>query len=82
MCCNFEPVRFRWNDDPEARRKIGLITVVPEVVTTPENPEEHFGMNYAELVPVLISAIQEQQTQIQELRDFVYGLTSLSERSP
>jgi len=39
------PVRYRWKDDPEARRKIGLIaqeviTVVPEAVTAPENPEE------------------------------------------
>ena len=79
------PVTFYWNNLREQGRKVGLIAqevkeVVSEVVydkcinideegNKTVIPAESLGMNYAELVPVLIKAIQEQQTQINELRD-------------
>jgi hypothetical protein len=58
----------------EDGRHIGLIAqdvreIVPEVVheiTTPEG-EATLVLNYTELIPVLINAIQEQQAQIEAL---------------
>jgi hypothetical protein len=35
----------------------------------------YLGVNYMELLPVLIKAVQEQQLQIAELQDQVAGLT-------
>ncbi|MEM6265421.1 MAG: tail fiber domain-containing protein [Bacteroidota bacterium] len=66
------PVRYQWKDNPGSKAKIGLIAqeveeVVPEVVHTPENADAYLGMNYAEMVPVLIQAIQDQQAQIEAL---------------
>lgn len=63
----FRPVSYSWKDNADSK-KIGLIAqevqaLVPEVV----NVGEYLGMNYAELVPVLIKAIQEQQKLIDEL---------------
>ena len=57
-------IRDRDNDDQE--QSLGLIAqeilkVIPEVVHVPEEAEELMGVNYAELVPVLIKAIQEQE---------------------
>ncbi|MEL6852536.1 MAG: tail fiber domain-containing protein, partial [Bacteroidota bacterium] len=67
-----QAVQYRWKDQPESPEKIGFIAqdlqqVVPEVVHTPENVEDHLGVNYAELVPVLVKAIQEQQARIEAL---------------
>ena len=61
-----QPVSFRWKSDPDGPRKIGLIAqevqaVLPEVVHQAEDPEAPLGVNYAELAPLLIQAIQEQQ---------------------
>lgn len=66
------PVEYKWKGDPSGINKIGLIaqevrTVVPEVVVGDEQ-KETLGMNYAELVPVLIKAMQEQQQQIEILK--------------
>jgi hypothetical protein len=66
------PVSYFWKDPSVYDgRKIGLIAqevrkVVPEVVYGEES--ETLGVNYAELVPVLIQAIQEQQVQIEALQ--------------
>jgi len=67
------PVSYNWKDKPNSNHKIGLIAqetreVVPEVVRGDES-KETLGINYAELVPVLINAIKEQQEQIDELKD-------------
>jgi hypothetical protein len=66
-----EPVSYNWKENP-AMQKIGLIAqdvkkLVPEVVTGDEN-KEMLGMNYSELVPVLINAIKEQQKQIEDMK--------------
>lgn len=64
------PVRFRWRDAAlGSEPKIGLIAqevqqVLPEVVHQPQ-PEDPLGLNYAEMVPVLIQAVQDQQAQIE-----------------
>ena len=67
------PVSYNWKDKPNTNNKIGLIAqdtrkIVPEVVSGDES-KENLGMNYAELVPVLINAIKEQQQQINELKE-------------
>jgi hypothetical protein len=57
--------------DNESFPEIGLIaqdvfTIIPEAVSKPENDnEELWGLNYTKLIPVLINAIQEQQSQIE-----------------
>lgn len=65
------PVSYHWKSTPDAEPKIGLIaqelaSVIPEVVygsaDSPEN--EPMGVNYGELAPVLIKAMQEQQAII------------------
>lgn len=65
------PVAYSWNHDP-ASAKIGLIAqdvqkVVPEVVSGNAG-QEMLGMNYAELVPLLINAIKDLKKEVEELR--------------
>lgn len=62
------PVSYNWISGSSGENKIGLIAqevkqLIPEVVTGDEQ-QEVLGMNYAELVPVLINAVKEQQGQI------------------
>jgi len=66
-----QPVSYDWKDN-SGQHKIGLIAqevkkIVPQVVSGDEQ-KENLGMNYAELVPVLINAIKEQQQQIDALK--------------
>jgi len=66
------PVSYNWKYDP-AQHKIGLIAqevqeLIPEVIHVGDDEEALLGLNYAELVPVLIKAVQEQQEQIEELK--------------
>jgi hypothetical protein len=73
-----QPVSYNWKEKPDTDNKIGLIAqdinkLVPEVVTGDET-KESLGMNYAELVPVLINAIKDQQKQIDELKDIIKKL--------
>ena len=73
-----QPVRYNWIDQPNGADKIGLIAqdvrkVVPEVVVGDET-KENLGMNYAELVPVLINAIKEQQKEINSIEHRINNL--------
>ena len=62
-------------DGPEDKKKIGVIAqdlvgVLDEVIDPtfrPDDDTEYMGVRYTELVPVLIKAIQEQQTLIEAL---------------
>lgn len=70
------PVSYRWTSSPDQGSKLGLIaqeveSVVPEVVEHGNDPESFLGMNYVELVPVLIKAIQDQQSLILEQRSAI-----------
>ncbi len=47
-----------------------------EVVDKGNDPDHTLGINYSELVPVLIKAIQDQQKEIEELRSTVTELKS------
>ena len=73
------PVSFNWKSSPDSNNKVGLIAqevreIVPEVVTGNEI-KETLGLNYAELVPVLINAVKEQQKEIEDLKKMVEKLT-------
>ncbi|MCI4671379.1 MAG: tail fiber domain-containing protein [Bacteroidia bacterium] len=65
------PVSFEWISGVQGEKKIGLIAqdlqkVVPEVVKSHQDPEVPLGVNYAELVPILIKGMQEQQEMIEK----------------
>lgn len=79
------PVRYTWRTGEDKSQKVGLIaqevaTIVPEVVTGLKSDgtvgEGRLGMNYAELVPVLINAIKEQQQIIDQLNQNMSALSS------
>ncbi len=57
---------------PSARKKLVVEETVPGTrpfkVVVGDEAKEKLGMNYAELVPVLINAIKEQQQQINDLK--------------
>jgi hypothetical protein len=66
------PVQYNWKDKPGGAVKIGLIaqkvrTLVPEVVSGDESIG-HLGMNYSELIPVLIKTLKQQQHQLDLLK--------------
>jgi Chaperone of endosialidase len=63
-----QPVSYNWKDKPVAAGKIGLIAqevkkIIPEVVAGNEQ-KEMLGINYPELIPVLIATIKEQQQKL------------------
>lgn len=78
------PVSFDWIKNPSKGIQLGLIAqevqaVIPELVkdkTTVKDEKRNvrtvdaarLSMNYVELIPVLIKAIQEQQEQIDQLK--------------
>jgi hypothetical protein len=71
-----EPVSYTWKDGTDTNRKLGLIAqdveeVIAEVVDKGDDPAQTLGINYSELVPVLIKGMQEQQKQIDELKAMV-----------
>lgn len=72
-------VQYNWKDNPEGELKLGLLAqevreITPEVVSGEKEGE--LGMNYAELVPVLIKAIQELEGQVSTLSQQVETLSS------
>ncbi len=67
-----KPVSYNLKDNPNNNHQLGLIAqevkkIIPEVVNGDEL-KGRLGMNYIELVPVLINAIKEQQKQIDVLK--------------
>lgn len=73
-----QPVSYNWKKTPNTDKQLGLIAqdvrkLVPEVVVGDE-AKENLGMKYAELIPVLINAIKEQQKEIDDLKKAVQKL--------
>ena len=65
-------------DDDTKKRQVGVIAqeiqeVLPEVVTYAEDVDE-YGVSYGNITGLLIEAIKEQQTQIEELKELVKTL--------
>jgi hypothetical protein len=65
------PVRWTWKDPTERQLALGLIAqdveaVLPELILRDADPEKPVSLNYLGLVPVVINAIQEQQTALEQ----------------
>ena len=67
--------RFTWKADAENKPQVGLIAqdvlaVLPEAVVLPAEPTEkepqqgYLGVNYTEVVPLLVAAIQELKAEL------------------
>ncbi len=74
-----DPISFSWKADADDDRKLGLIAqdvngIVQEVVSVGDDENQTMGINYAELIPVLIKGIQEQQDEIEILKNEVASL--------
>ncbi|MFZ3054906.1 MAG: tail fiber domain-containing protein, partial [Minisyncoccales bacterium] len=74
------PVNYEWRTDefPDMKfttgTQLGFIAqdmekIIPEVVTTDTNGYK--GISYEKIVPVLTSAMQEQQKEIEQLKEIV-----------
>ena len=73
------PVVFSWADGPVDDVYYGLIAqevkeVLPEMVRVGDDQQGTLGMNYSELVPVLIQAIQQQQVELEDQQVQIDGL--------
>lgn len=72
------PVTYHWKDGSDTRLHVGLIAqevrqLVPEVVSGNEATGK-LGMNYAELIPILIRSLQQQQQKLKELNEQIEAL--------
>lgn len=71
-------------DGEDMRIHYGMIaqevkTVFPEIVS--ETQAGYLSVNYIELIPILIQAVKQQQTQIEELQSKLYELTNNTKRN-
>jgi hypothetical protein len=75
-------VSFDWIDKRNGQHDIGVIAqeiekIIPEVVvevdTLNSDEDTHKTVDYAKLTSVLIKAVQEQQEQINELKEKLNG---------
>lgn len=65
------PVTFQWKDNLNGRTQLGLIAqevekLIPEAVERSADPQAPLGMNYSNLLPLVIKAIQEQQITLDQ----------------
>jgi len=81
---NLRPVSYNWKKEKgNTQQSLGLIAqellaVVPEVVNIPEDKKDLLGVNYAELIPVLIKSIQELNYKIESQSAEIAQLKSKS----
>lgn len=66
-----KPSQYNWKDPLKGGKSYGLIAqelaeVYPDLVR--ERSDGYLGIDYYELIPLLIKAVQEQQLQIQQLQ--------------
>jgi len=72
------PVQYKWKESEDKDTKLGFLAqelrqVIPEVVVGDES-KETLAVNYTEIIPLLVKAIQEQQQQIEQLKKKVTAL--------
>jgi hypothetical protein len=73
------PVVFVYKKDPEKHKRFGLIheeamEVLPEICKGDmETPAEERGINYMELVPMLLKEIQDLRKRVAALEEKVKG---------
>ena len=70
LLSQLQPLRYRdvagksgFSFDPQQ-----LAAILPEAVAVPTDSSQQWSINYAALIPVLVAMLQEQQQQIQQLR--------------
>jgi hypothetical protein len=75
--CSLRAAEFTWKSDSENKPQVGLIAqdveqVLPQAISRSkginENDEEYLGVQYNDVVPLLVAAIKEQQAIIEELK--------------
>ena len=76
-----EPVTFVYDKDPTEKKRHGLIyedviEVIPDICTQDETDK---GINYIELVPIMLKEMQEMRKRIKELEDRVATLEKREE---
>ena len=69
---NLKPVKFNWKEDGTSSE--GFIAhetqeVFPDAVSGEKDGEKMQGMDYGRITPLLVKAIQEQQEQIEQLKN-------------
>jgi hypothetical protein len=76
------PVSYHWKSNPTATKKsLGLIAqevhpILKELVTINAKRDNTLGVNYNELIPVLINAIQEQHEIIEDQQNEIIAIKS------
>lgn len=75
---SLNPKRYTMNNDAEQKEKIGLLAqdiqaVFPELV---DENNEYMSVNYQALIPILISAVNEQTRRNQSLKQRIETLKS------
>lgn len=81
---SLRPVSYTLKENPESGTKLGLLAqevdkVIKEVVVhgvlgEPAKEDDRLGIMYADLIPVLIKGMQEQQTQIKDSENTIEQL--------
>jgi hypothetical protein len=74
---NLEPIEFNYKDDKAQRKHLGFIAqdvekLYPELVIGGQNDVK--SINYVEFIPLLVLKIQNQQKEIDELREQINEL--------
>jgi hypothetical protein len=64
---------YNWKDRPELGKSHGvlaqeLFTIYPQAVSKPADAERLWAVDYSKLVPLTIKSIQEQNTELAQLR--------------
>lgn len=80
MISRLEPSNFRWNDDPTNKEDAGFIAEeINNVMPFATAYDEHglpIGVDLTRIIPYLVSAIQQQQAQIEALTKQIELLSS------
>jgi len=75
---DMQPAQYEWKDPKREGISYGLIAqelakIYPQLVK--KRSDGYFGINYMELIPVLVKAIQEQQQEIDILKNAGHSTT-------
>jgi hypothetical protein len=75
---SLKPVRYQWKKGGSSN--IGFIAqdveqVIPEVVDPPTTDTDYYGIRTTDMIPFLVKATQEQQKQIDDLKQQIANIT-------
>jgi cell division protein FtsB len=83
------PVTWRWKDRTDTSLQFGLIAqevepIMPELTRQGTDPAKLLSLNYLGFIPIVVKAIQEQQTALDQKNAEINALktqnTALQER--